>query len=229
MTAIWLPIDVVFTTFWLAVVSVQVPVPLPFGLFRNNRIDGDLSMRFNVCNRIGPSFVPFLFNRCCKMIEPSGMVAVWPVDATDVNVVVAFDVVTFFKADDVVCNWSVLPLIPFPLNEFVSMIWLVVMLAFFNADCSTNLPVSVVVVCFDVANVLANDVVVFLCNKIDGDVVDVLHVVLSSSATLLLMLTAPLFNKLNNSWPFCKIIWPFSVRAPRINIILLAGCCCCWC
>lgn len=239
LITIWLPTDVVLTTFGLgaAVVSVQVVVPVPlFGLFRNSRIDGDLSMRLSVWSKIGPSFVPFLLSRCCNMIEPSGMPAVLAVDVSAVVVVLVV-----FNAC-VVCNSVVVlpppppppPLIfvPFPLNVFASMIWLLV--TFFNADCSTNLLASFDV-CFDVVGdavvavattELAN-VVFRWCKRIDG-AVDVLHVVLLSSSAELLIETAPLFNKLNNSWPFCSIIWPFSVRAPRIRIILL-GWCCCWC
>lgn len=236
-TVIWLLTDVVLTIVGLAVVSVQVVVPVVCE-FRNNKIDGDLSMRLRVCNKIGPSLVPFLFKRCWSMIDPSGNVVavVAPVTvvvpATDVRTVAdAFDVVAFFKACDE-CN-SVLAFMPFPLNvefnEFASMIWLFVILAFFNADWITNLLVSFDV-CFWVgAIVFANDVFV-RCNRIDGEL-DVMHVVLSSSPLLLLLLilTAPLFNKLNKSWPFCRIIWPFSVRAPRIRIILLGcwWCCCC--
>lgn len=234
-TVIWLLTDVVLTTFGVAVVSVQVvvvfwllaallppPTPLPAWLLRNSKIDGDLSMRLSVCNKIGPSLVPFLFNRCCNIIEPSGMVVAvavaveWllAVDTTDVNVVAeaAFDAVAFFNVC-VECSNVALVLIPLPFNVDASMIWLV--FGFFSADWITNLFVSVDN--FDVVDT------VFLCNKIDGEF-DVLHVIFSSS--LLLMLTAPLFNKLNKSWPFCRIICPFSVRAPRIKIILLAGCCC---
>lgn len=218
ITVIWFPIDVVLTTFGLGVVRVQVVVPGVW-VFRKSKIDGDLSIRLRVCNNIGPSFVPFLFNRCWRIIDPSGMVAVVAVEATEVNVVAdAFDVVIVFKACDE-CNR--VPLMPFPPSALVSMIWL----AFFNADWITNLLDSVDRHCLDIgATVVASDV--FLCKRIDG-AFDVLHVILSSSPPPL-MLTAPLFNKLNKSCPFCRIIWPFSVRAPRINIILLGWCCCCF-
>lgn len=54
ITAIWLPTDVVLTIFGLAVVNVHVVVPVVW-VFRNSKIDCDLSRRFNVCNRIGPT------------------------------------------------------------------------------------------------------------------------------------------------------------------------------
>lgn len=41
-------------------------------LFRNTKIDWDLSSRLRVCNRIGPSAEPFLWIRCCTIIDPSG-------------------------------------------------------------------------------------------------------------------------------------------------------------
>lgn len=187
--------------------------------------------------------MPFLLSRCCNIIEPSGIVVavvvVVAVDAIlfiDATVPDAFDVVAifFFKAC-VECNRTVAGFVvdvwfltPFPLNVFASIIWFVVRLAFFKvADWITYFwLVDSFVICFGVVVTVFDTVVVLIrefCNRIDGDDVGVPPVVLISS--LLLILTAPLFSKLSNSWPFCKIIWPFSVRAPRINIMLL-GCCC---
>lgn len=239
-TVIWLLIDLVLTTFWVAVVSVQVDVPPVVWLLRNNKIDGDLSMRLSVCNKIGPSFDnrfdPFFFNRCWNMIDPSGMllpvlaavVTVATLLVVNVDVANVFDVVAFFNAC-VECSSAAVPLIVFPFNVCISpahtwllVVVLVVMLAvFFNVDWITNLFDSVDKFGVVAAATLVSDA--FLCSRIDGEF-DVLHVRLSSS--LLAMLTAPLFNKLNKSCPFCKIIWPFSVRAPRIKIILLGWCDC---
>lgn len=87
---------------------------------------------------------------------------------------------------------------------------------FFNVDWITYLFDSCV--SFGVVDILVSDAA-FLCKRIDGEF-DVLHVRLSSSL-LAATLTAPLFNKLNKSCPFCKMICPFSVRAPRIKIMLL--------
>lgn len=71
---------------------------------------------------------------------------------------------------------------------------------FFKVDWITNLFDSVDK--FGVVDAtLVSDA--FLCRRIDGEF-DVLHVRLSSS--LLPILTTPLFNKLNKSCPFCKII-----------------------
>lgn len=138
-------------------------------------------MRLRVCNKIGPSFEPFLFNRCWNMIDPSGMLVVPPVVATDVNVDVAnaFDVVALFNVC-VECSVAASA-----------------MVGFFIADWITNL--------FDSVDNFGVAVAVdaFLCKRIDG-VFDVLHVRLLSS--LLAILTAPLFNKLNKSCPFCKMI-----------------------
>lgn len=214
ITVIWLPPVVVLTIFELAVVRVHVVVPVLW-LFRNSSIDGDLSMRFKVCNKIGPSFVAFLLHRCWRIMEPSGKAELLSAEAAEVNVV-TFDVVDFLNtgAD---CN-RVVPLIPFPFNAFASTIWL---LALFSADWITNLFDSFSV-CLAVLQIeVVNEV---FCKRSDDELA-VLHIVLSSSLVLL-KLTAPLFNRLNNSWPFCKIIWPFSVRAPRIKIMLLDWCCC---
>lgn len=93
-----------------------------------------------------------------------------------------------------------------------------------------NLLVSFICCCFGVVtSVLATVVLILeLCKKIDDvddDAADEVAVTGLSSSFGLLILTAPLLSRLSSSWPFCKIIWPFSVRAPRIKIILLACCC----
>lgn len=146
-------------------------------------------MRLRVCNKIGPSFEPFLFNLCWNMIDPSGMLVVPAVVAMEVNVDVAnvLDVVAFFNVC-VVCSTALL-LIPFPFNVAASA--LVMVVGFFKGDWITNL--------FDsVDNFGVVDA--FLCRRIDCE----FDVRLSSS--LLAILTAPLFNKLNKSCPFCKMI-----------------------
>lgn len=197
-TVIRLLIALVLTAFWLDAAVVVA-------LLRNSRIDGDLSMRFRVCSKIGPSFEQFLFNLCWNMIDPSEMLVVPDV----------FDVW-------IECR-TALPFPPFKVAAVAaSAIWLAVMVVeFFNVDWITNLFDSCV--SFGVVDILVSDAA-FLCKRIDGEF-DVLLVRLSSSL-LAATLTAPLFNKLNKSCPFCKMICPFSVRAPRIKIMLLGWCDC---
>lgn len=99
----------------------------------------------------------------------------------------------------------------------------------FNVDCITYLLLSFDVLCFGAVIAVFAVVALMrgLCRKMDEAAdVDCLS---SSLQPLVLMLTAPLFNRLSSSWPFCRMICPFSVRAPRIKIILLDCCWCCWC
>lgn len=219
-TVMWLWIDLALTTFWVAVVSVQ-ELPVVW-LLRNSRMEGDLSIRLRVCNKIGPSLEIFLFIRCWNMIDPSGML-VAPPAVVNVDVANVLDADAFFNPC-VDCSTDAVLFNPLPFNTDVSAIWLFVMVvAVFKDDWIINL--------FDsVDNFGAVDATLvnfaFLCSRIEG-AFDVWHVRLSSS--LLAILTVPLFNKLSKSCPFCRIIWPFSVRAPRIKMMLLGWCdCCCW-
>lgn len=155
------------------------------------------------------------------MIDPSGRFVVPAGVETEVIVDVArvLVAVAFFKVCIECSTAFTFP--PFNVADAALAIWLLVMVAgFFNVDWITNLLDSDD--SFGVVDLVR--CAAFLCKRIDGEC-DVLHVRLSSSL-LVAILTAPVFSKFNKSCPFCKMIWPFSVRAPRIKIMLLGWCDC---
>lgn len=175
---------------------------------RKSKIDCDLSIRFSVCNRIGPSDVWLLLTRCWTKIEPSGMFAVvaepdvtpLEIDAVDTTVAVvdflivdgwnitAFEVDAFdvAVADDIDLIGDWIKMRPFASPIFVVFIRCVVWS--------------------------------WCCCWCCWTIID-----LSSSLAIKLPPLVP-FNRFNNSWLFCSIIWPFSVRAPRIKMMF--PCCC---
>lgn len=197
------------TVMWLAAVAVVVfmvaldvvSVELVLWALRNSRMDCDLSNRLSVCNSIGTSVAPFLFKRCCRKIDPSGIAfAVW------------FDF--FVGAETVLAGGKRTIVWPPDVAVLISTIWWAV--AFDRiGDCTK-------ILCPDpmasFADLVTVDVVVVVVLKPECGG----NWMIFSSSQLILTVPVP-FNKFSNSWLFCKMIWPFSVRAPRIRMILL-----CW-